>query len=455
MTYLFSREIQVDSGSYDVVVAGGGPAGCAAALSAARLGSRVLLVESEGCLGGMGTSGLVTAFDPMANGERNLVGGIMLEIVDTLYERGQLAPQVTPDFWRKLYHCWTPFRVEGLKALLDDMMEDAGVEVRFFTSVIGADASAKRVNGVIMNSIEGLSFVRGAAFIDCTGDGVLADLCGAECLTNAEFMPGTLCSLHAGIDWDRVDKGRQQEYLEQAIAEGHFTQRDRHFPGISRVGDHLGYLNGGHLFGKDALTVNGRSEGMRLGRRLVGEYLDFFRKYYPGCEKMELVTTAALMGVRETRRIAGEYELTFDDYINRRQFPDQIGVFNKFVDIHIRDCSEKEYARFLDEMNKSGRLGEGECFGIPYGILVPKGWDNLWVAGRCNSSDIPVHGSIRVMPAAGMMGQAAGTAAVQAIETGQSAGGLDTRSLVESLREQNAYLPQPILSETMTRNVKS
>ena len=102
-------------------------------------------------------------------------------------------------------------------------------------------------------------------------------------------------------------------------------------------------------------------------------------------------------------------------------------------------------------MSDIGRLGKGECFGIPYGILVPRGWDNLWVAGRCNSSDIMVHGSIRVMPAAAMMGQAAGNAAVQSIETGQVAGELDTQALVESLRKQDAYLPQTELSPTMTR----
>ena len=112
-THAFTREISVDP-AYDVVVAGGGPAGTAAALAASRLGAKVLLLEATGTLGGMGTSGLVTAFDPMANGERNLVGGIMLEIVEELYKRGELPPQVTPEFWRQRYHCWTPFRAESL-----------------------------------------------------------------------------------------------------------------------------------------------------------------------------------------------------------------------------------------------------------------------------------------------------------------------------------------------------
>jgi len=307
----------------------------------------------------------------------------------------------------------------------------------------------RRVAGVVANNIEGLQYIPAKMFIDCTGDAVLAHLCGVECRTNPNFMPGTLCSLHAGIDWSRV-KG-QQGRLEQAIQDHFFTQPDRHLPGMSQVGEHLGYLNGGHLFKLDALTCAGRTEGMRLGRRLSREYLGFYRKYVDGCQDMEQVVTAPLPGIRETRRIVGEMELTFDDYIARRKFPDQIGLFNKFVDIHVRDCSDAEYARFQEEHTKTGILGTGESFGIPYRILVPRGSENLWVAGRCNSSDERVHGSIRVMPAAGMMGQAAGTAAAQALRLNQTASTLDTERLVTTLRENDAYLPQTTLSREMTR----
>lgn len=450
MKHALRRDLHVDR-NCDVLIAGGGPAGCSAALAAARLGADVVLLEATGALGGMGTSGLVCAFDPMADGERNLVGGIMREIVETLYERGQLPPQVTPDFWRVDYHRWTPFRVEALKALLDELVVEAGIEVRLFTNVIDAEVDDRRVRGVVTHNIEGMRFTPARTFIDCTGDAVLTALCGAEYRTNPEFMPGTLCSLHSGIDWSRMRRG-EEALVRDAIADGHFTQPDRHLPGLSRVGNDLGYLNGGHLFGKDPLTCKGRTEGMMLGRKLVQEYADFYRKYVPGCENLELVITAALMGIRESRRIVGEYELTFDDYVARRQFPDQIGIFNKFVDRHPRDCSDEEWQRLQEEIHHSGRLGRGECFGLPYGILVPRGWRNLWVAGRCNSSDIKVHGSIRVMPAAAMMGQAAGTAAYQSIRTGREAAEIDTRQLVETLREQHAVLPQEELSDSMTRS---
>jgi hypothetical protein len=462
-TYSLVRDIPAETG-YDLVVTGGGPAGTAAAICAARLGARVLLLEATGCLGGTGTSGLVTAFDPMANGERMLVGGFMRELVETMYQRGFLAPHVTPDFYRRLYHRWTPFRAEGLKLLLDELATDAGVEVRFFTRAIDADvdAATRAVRGVIAHNIEGYTYVPAKTFVDATGDAVLTTLCGAAVREagrdTPHIMPPTLCSLCAGIDWERAKGGadanapaNQQALVEQAIADGHFSHRDRHVPGMFHAGDSVGMLNAGHVFHMDALRCRSLSDGMMRGRQLAQEYISFYRQYVPGFENVEHVTTATIMGIRESRRIVGEYELSYADYLARRHFSDQIAVFNKAVDIHVYDDSDAEYERFRQEFNYSGRLGEGESFGLPYGILVPKGWRNLWAAGRCNSSDVQVHGSIRVMPAAAMMGQAAGTAAVQSIATGQPACDLDTARLVETLRENGAYLPQEELCQEMTR----
>jgi hypothetical protein len=448
---------------FDLVVAGGGPAGAAAAICAARLGAKVLLVESTGCMGGMGTSGLVTAFDPVGNGEEMLVGGLMREIIFKLGERGSLKPGIEVDSYVKKFLHWTPFRVEGYKLLLDELAMDAGVEVRFFSRVIDADAEPEsgRVNGVVIANIEGYRYVKAKTFIDATGDAFLSSLVGVEVREagrdTPQIMPASLPSLFTGIDWDRTEfrpgagMHGHDEYLFEAIADGHFTQPDKHLPGMSRVGDQIGYLNGGHLFNMNALDVEDLSRGAMLGRRLAHEYWSFFRKYVPGYENAELVITASLIGVRESRRIVGEYELDVDDYMARRKFPDQIALFNKFIDIHPYDASDAEWERFRADAEQQKRLSPGEAFGIPYGILVPRGWENLWVAGRCASSDVETHGSIRVQPAAAMMGQAAGTAAVQSIQTGKSGGDLDTAVLVESLRRQGAHLPQAELRSAMTR----
>lgn len=447
-TYQLVRDIPLEEG-YDICVLGGGPAGAAAAICAARLGARVLLVEATGCLGGTGTSGLVTAFDPMANGEEMLVGGLMREIVDALCAQGELGPKETPESYAKEYMHWTPFRVEGYKRLLDKLAVDAGVEVRFFTRLIDADADRdlRRVRGVVVHNIEGYRYIRAKAFVDGTGDAVLSDLVGAACREagrdTPRIMPATLCSLFAGLDFDRQGGLEQQWTLAwKATEQGFFTQRDRLFPGMFRAGNQVGDLNAGHMFNLNALRCRDLSDGVMLGRRLAKEYMEFFRTRVPGCEKIEHVTTAAIVGVRESRRIVGEYELTFDDYLARRKPADTIGLFNKFVDVHPYDCSDAEWERFHNEhQNTNLRLLPGESFGIPYRILVPKGWSNLWVAGRCASTDVKTHGVIRVQPSCAMMGQAAGTAAVQACHTGQAACGLDTTELVATLRRQGAKLP--------------
>ena len=458
MTYSLRRDIPVGE-AYDLVVAGGGPGGSAAAICAARLGAKVLLVEATGCLGGMGTSGLVCAFDPMADGEKMLVGGFMRELVETLYARGFLKPGIDPDSWRKKYHCWTPFSAEGMKLVLDEKAVEAGVDVRFFSKVIDADAQGNHVNGVILSSVEGYAYIPAKTFVDATGDAVLSKLCGAayrEAGRDTEhIMPSTLAALFSDVDWSkealRTQTPHGVQLIEEEYAAGNFLQCDRHLVGISRIGQTIGYLNGGHIFGLRAANVRDLTQGMMLGRKIARDNERFLKKYSPNCEHMELVATAGVMGVRESRRSVGEYELCFDDYMARRQFPDQIGVFNKFVDIHPYDCSREEYDRLVREAFGTDRLNVGECFGMPYGILVPKGFDNLWVAGRCNSSDVKVHGSIRVIPACSRMGQAAGSAAVQSIRTGQPAYELDTEQLILTLREQGAYLPQQTLSKRMTR----
>jgi hypothetical protein len=166
---------------------------------------------------------------------------------------------------------------------------------------------------------------------------------------------------------------------------------------------------------------------------------------------MELVATAPALGVRESRRIVGEYELNEADYRARRTFPDQIAIYCKQTDIHVYAPTAEEYARYQREFEEADLLGPGEYYGIPYGTLVPKGWANLWVAGRCVSSDLKVNGAIRDQPACLMMGQAVGTAAVQALRTGQRGDGLDTRLLVETLKQQGANLPQKDLAVDMTR----
>jgi hypothetical protein len=465
-TYTFSRTLPAER-EYDLVVAGGGPAGTAAAVCAARLGLKVLLAEATGCLGGMGTSGLVASFGPVSNGERMLVGGFLKELLEAMWAQQAFGPQVTQDYLHRQLNRWIPFSPEHLKRILDDFAVQAGVQVRFFTRVVEADLTGRRVNGVVLSNVEGLRYVPARAFVDATGDAALAALAGAQCkvvLRDTDTVsPSTLCSLLAGMNWndpaygpdgldlDPVKARVRSELVPRAIEEGFFTQEDRFFPGMNRVGPQGATLNAGHVFNLNPLSIRSLSDGMVFGRKLAVEYTEFYRKYVPGCAQLELLSTAPVMGVRDSRRIVGEFELTIDDFRARRQFPDQVAVYNRPTDVHPTDTSKAEYERFLKDFQGKDNLGRGESVGIPYSILVPKGSENLWVAGRCHSSDSKVHGSIRAQSAAYMMGQAVGTAAAQSIRTGQPANDLDMRELVESLRHHGAYLPQKEVARDMTR----
>ena len=452
------REIPVEAG-YDLLVAGGGPAGVAAAVSAARSGAKVLLIEATGCLGGMGTSGLVCSFDPMGNGKENLVRGLMLEIVEAMARRGFL-PYKNTSAQLAGFHLWTHFNPEGYKVVLDEFVQKAGVEVRLFTKLIDvdADAAAHGVRGVVVHDIEGYRYLAARMFVDATGDAVLAELAGAECRRAGQhtphIMPPTLTSIYCGMHRGKYGEGGiGKEVYAQGVREGAFSQPDYYLQGLCRQSEEMGYLNAMHVFHVDPLRAKDRTRAMIEGRRRTQEIVKYFREHLPGCETLELAATGALLGVRESRRIVGEYELTGEDLHDRRAFPDTIGVYCKFVDIHLYDPPKRGDATTGDAgKTMTVQPKPGEHFSIPYSVLVPRGWKNLWAAGRCLSADVVAHGSARCQPYCSMMGQAAGTAAAQCLRTGQTACDLDTAALIVALRQAGAYLPQNELSKEMTRN---
>jgi hypothetical protein len=393
----------------------------------------------------MGTSGLVSHWSNTSNGEQSVIGGVMLEVVEAMYRSGYLAPDAGPHSWTTTYNRGFGFQAEALRRLLDRMCVESGVEGRFMTRVVDAEVLGKRVEGVVIHNVEGLRYVPASTFIDATGDAVLAAACGADCVRagrDTEYiMPPTLCGLVSDVDFQRFRRAEhQQSAVERALQDGFFSQPDRHVPGLFRIGETTGILNAGHLFHMDALEVESLTRGLIRGRELAEEYTRFFREYLDGCQEAELMTTASLMGVRESRRIVGEVEVVYEDYLNRRMFDDRIALYCKQVDIHVYDCSEEQYARYEAEFERDDLLKPGEAYSIPYRALVPKGWENLWAAGRCNSSDIKVSAAIRDQPGCFMMGQAAGAAAVQSVRKHEPACGLDMRALRATLLEQGARL---------------
>lgn len=229
--------------------------------------------------------------------------------------------------------------------------------------------------------------------------------------------------------------------LEKAFADGVFTVRDEHLTGMFRLGETLGAGNIGHTFDVDGTDEVSLTKALVSGRKSLKEFERYYREYLKGFEKTRLVASGSLLGVRETRRIMGDYVLCLEDYKRRATFPDEIGRYAYSIDIHPLRPGKDTYAQHRKEFDEMFRYGKGESYGIPYRILTPRGMENLLVAGRCVSADAMVHGSIRVMPGCFITGQAAGMAAAMAGSQNLSVHRVDVKDLQRRLKEFGAFLP--------------
>ncbi len=433
-TVHFTREVPVRYES-DVFVAGGGPAGVAAALAARRQGCTVLLIESHSCLGGMGTAGMVPAFMQFTDGENFLAGGIGKEILEALRKADGTVP---PD--------GMGIRAETLKRIYDSLLLENGIRFLFYTKLIDAQVDKGLVRAAVCAGKSGLFAVRADVYIDATGDGDLCAFAGAPYEkgdATGAMMPGTLCSLWANIDWNAVGAsglGAGNSQIERALQDGVFTLEDRHLPGMWRVGVTLGGGNIGHTFDLDGTDEESLTKALVWGRKSLLEYERYYKGYLKGFEKMELVATGSLLGVRETRRILGDYILNIEDFKRRAIFEDEIGRYAYPVDIHIARPDRESYEKFLSE-HTTMRLGKGESYGVPYRTLTPRGLENVLVAGRCISTDRSLQSSIRVMPGCFITGQAAGVAAALACQNKTNIRGISIRELQTRLKSMGAYLP--------------
>lgn len=439
---VFHREIPVRY-EPDIFIAGGGPAGIAAAISAAREGAKVFLAEGQGCLGGLGTAGLVPAFMQFGDGVNFLAAGIGSEVLQRLRSAGGTDPNDHPDASTDKI---IGIKAEILKRVYDEMMTEAGVDFALHTVLIGVETDNGCISAAICAAKSGIFAVRAKIYIDCTGDGDLAAWAGAPFEKGDEkgvLQPGTLCSLWANIDFDKWEKSgisHQAARLEQAYKDGVFSYLDRHLPGIWPISENIGGGNVGHVFGVDGTDEKSLTNALIEGRGLLIQYERYYKQYLPGFEKMELVATGSLMGIRETRRIIGEYILSLDDFRNRAVFDDEIGRYCFPVDIHPSSPDADDYEKYKHGWDNY-RLKRGESYGIPFRCLVPQGLSNVLVAGRCISTDRYLQGSVRVIPGCYITGQAAGVAAAIAAENNTTTRDINIKEMQKRLIKIGAYLP--------------
>ena len=435
-TYTFApREIPFND-AYDVIVCGGGPAGCAAAIASARHGAKTLLIEANYSLGGMSTLGMVPTWCPFSDKEKIIYRGIAEEI----FAEGKHA---TPHVVENALD-WVPIDPEALKRIYDEKLAEAGADVLFGGFITGADAENGTVKAIFVACKNGLMAYTAKVFVDCTGDADVAFHAGAACIYgdgDGNAQAATHCFELGGVRDNayltgvKLHNANPDSPIHAIVKSGRYPElTDVHFC-QSLIRPHTVGFNAGHLWNVDSTDAISVSAAMRKGRRMAKAYCDALRENYPEAFGDSFVAeTAALMGIRESRRVMGDYIITKDDYMARRTFDDEIGRNSYYLDIHM---SAEEKAKTA---HHSHRYGKGESHGIPYRSLTPADILNLLTAGRCISTDRAVQGSTRVMPVCLVTGQAAGTAAaLTAKEAACDVHSLDTSLLREALRRDGAY----------------
>jgi glycine/D-amino acid oxidase-like deaminating enzyme len=409
--------------SVDVLVAGGGPGGAAAAIAAARLGAKTLVVERYGFFGGMMTAGLVNPFMTYSNGESVIIEGVFGALLRELEERGGL------DAGRHA------FDEEVAKLALDEMVRAPGAEVLFHSWVADAEVRDGRIARAFVETKEGRLAVTAGQFVDATGDGDLAERAGAE----VEFgrpedglaQPMTTCFRMAGVDLDRVPERPEINALyAEARADGS-VRNPRHnvlFFHYPRPG--IVHFNTTRIIKLDATKSADLTAAEFEGRRQVREMAAFLVERVPGFENAYLEKIATQVGVRETRRVMGDYVLTVDDVLGARKFADGIARGSYCVDIH-NPAGEGTVIK---------RLEKGTSYEIPARSLTARGLANLVVGCRAISATHEAHSSLRVMPIVMAVGEAAGTAAALAAAKGVAPRELAADELRGALAENGANL---------------
>ncbi|MDH7482070.1 MAG: FAD-dependent oxidoreductase [Armatimonadota bacterium] len=409
----------------DVLVAGGGPGGLAAAIASARNGADTLLIERYGFLGGMATAGLVNPYMTYWAGEEQIIHGIHQEIIDRLTALGAYGKGSR-----------TAFDPEAYKFVADRMCEEAGVRVLLHTFLSDAEVDSSYITFVETCGKSGKLLAKAKIYVDGTGDADLAFLAGARCEKGRPedglTQPMTLNFRVVNVDQSRMpSRGDEFNRLyEKAKAEGRLTcpRENVLFFYTTREGEiHFNQTRITHVDGTSSEDLT-RAE--IEGRRQAWEFLEFLRKDVPGFEKAEILISGPQVGVRETRRVIGEYILTAEDVLGAKKFDDCIARGSYSIDIH----------------NPTGagtvikHLPRGESYDIPYRCIVPLGIENLLIAGRPISATHEAHSSLRIMPICIAIGQAAGTAAALCATSSVSPRNLDVSILQSRLREQGANL---------------
>jgi FAD dependent oxidoreductase len=415
----------------DVLVVGGGSAGCTAAVAAARQGSRVVLVEKYGFPGGTAVMVLDTFYGFFTPGsvEKKVVGGVPDEVVDGLKSRGVLLKR--PNTYGA--GAGLTYDPETLKRVWDELLCNAGVTLFLHTRFVDVLMDGVRPFGIVVATPRGPRAVRCRCLVDTTGDAEVAARAGAP-FEDAGAL-GIAQSLTTTFKMINVDVQRATAFPKQSMWDLMRDHSDQYqLPrkeGSAHITPHAGVMvtNMTRVSGVDATDVEALSRAEREGRLQAFEYARFLRDKVPGYEHAILGGLSTQIGVRETRRIRGEYWLTKEDVLAARKFTDAIARCGAPIEEH-----------HAGESTRWEYLPDGEHVDIPYRALLPLKIEGMLVAGRCLSASHDAHASVRSIGQCLAMGQAAGVAAALAAESRIDPRSIDPTELRHRLTQMGAIL---------------
>lgn len=416
--------------NYDVAVIGGGITGVAAAVSAARLGVNVILIEKDGALGGAMNNSLVYPFmryfTKIDGKLRALSAGIFTE----MRERHR---KYAYDKKTDLYQFFSP---EHFKFTLDEMVTEAGVDVLFHAKLCEVSSEQKTVKSVKLATVSGLVEVTAKIFIDCTGDGQLLYLAGCDYqlgrLSDGYCQPMTTCFRMSGVDIKQFLKERPalQELYRKKQQDGEIKNPRENILTFEDIGEGILHLNTTRVIKLDPTDPLQLSKAEIEARRQIAEMENFLKQNCTAFANSTVISVAARIGVRESRKLKGEHILTVDELKNLTMFPDRIALGNYDVDIHNPSGTGTSHYYFED----------GEYYSIPYRCLLPKEYENMLVSGRCLSATHEAQASVRILPIVATLGEAAGVAAATCVKTDRNTKEVDVSAIQDILRKNNAAI---------------